>query len=55
MAFGYYGLAWSVYLAVVGTGGEVEFNKNAVMDIRFGARTPAPASKFRGVAAAVGQ
>ena len=54
MAFGYYGLAWSVYSAVIATGGEVEFNKNAMMDIRFGARTPAPGSKFRG-GAAVGQ
>jgi hypothetical protein len=54
MAFGYYGLAWSVYSAVIATGGEVEFSKNAMMDIRFGARTPAPASKFRG-GAAVGQ
>jgi len=55
MGFGYYGLAWSVYSAVIAVGGEVEFNKNAVMDIRFGARTPSPASKFRGVAAGAGQ
>ncbi len=55
MAFGYYGLAWSVYSAVIAVGGEVEFNKNAVMDIRFGARTPPPASKFRGAAAGAGQ
>jgi hypothetical protein len=55
MGFGYYGLAWSVYSAVIAVGGEVEFNKNAVMDIRFGARTPAPGSKFRGTAAGVGQ
>jgi hypothetical protein len=41
MAFGYYGLAWSVYSAVIGRGGEVEFEKNAMMDIKFGARTPA--------------
>jgi hypothetical protein len=48
MGFGYYGLAWSVYSAVIAVGGEVEFNKNAVMDIRFGARTPPPTtSKFR--------
>jgi hypothetical protein len=39
---------------VIATGGEVEFSKNAMMDIRFGARTPAPASKFR-AGAAVGQ
>jgi hypothetical protein len=55
MAFGYYGLAWSVYSAVVTTGGEVQFDKNAMMDIRFGARPPAQGSKFRGVAAEVGQ
>jgi hypothetical protein len=40
MAFGYYGLAWSVYSSVIGRGGEVEFEKNAMMDIKFGARTP---------------
>ncbi len=48
MAFGYYGLAWSVYSSVMGRGGEVQFDKNAAMDIKFGARTPAPGSKFRG-------
>ena len=41
MAFGYYGLAWSVYSSVIGRGGEVEFERNAMMDIKFGARTPA--------------
>jgi hypothetical protein len=41
MAFGYYGLAWSVYSSVIGRGGEVEFEKNAMMDIRFGSRKPA--------------
>ena len=48
MAFGYYGLAWSVYSNVIARGGEVQFDKNAVMDIKFGARTPPPASKFQG-------
>jgi hypothetical protein len=47
MAFGYYGLAWSVYSNVIAKGGEVRFEKNAMMDIRFGGRTPAPATKFR--------
>jgi hypothetical protein len=47
MAFGYYGFAWSVYSSVIARGGEVQFDKNAVMDIKFGARTPPPASKFR--------
>src|SRR6266545_4162054 len=41
MAFGYYGLAWSGYSTVIGRGGEVQFEKNAIMDIKFGARTPA--------------
>lgn len=40
MAFGYYGLAWSVYSSVIGRGGEVQFDKNAMMDIKFGARRP---------------
>jgi hypothetical protein len=40
MAFGYYGLAWSVYSSVIGRGAEVEFEKNAMMDVKFGARTP---------------
>src|ERR1039458_10573203 len=38
MAFGYYGLAWSVYSSVIARGGEVQFDKNAVMDIKFGSR-----------------
>ncbi len=38
MAFGYYGLAWSVYSSVIGRGGEVQFAKNAMMDVKFGAR-----------------
>jgi hypothetical protein len=52
MAFGYYGLAWSVYSSVVARGGEVQFDKNAMMDIKFGARTPREASKLRDVASA---
>ena len=47
MAFGYYGLAWSVYSSVIARGGEVQFERNAVMDIKFGARTPPKVSKFR--------
>ncbi len=43
MAFGYYGLAWSVYTAVVAKGGEVQFDRNAMLDVRFGARPAAPA------------
>jgi hypothetical protein len=45
MAFGYYGLAWSVYSTVVGRGGEVEFPKNAMMDITFGARAKSPGGR----------
>ena len=40
-AFGYYGLAWSVYSTVVARGAEVQFGKNAVIDIGFNQRTPA--------------
>jgi hypothetical protein len=47
-AFGLYGMAWSVYSNVVARGGEVEFDKNAVIDIRFGSRAPVAASKFHG-------
>ena len=47
MAFGYYGLAWSVYSSVVARGGEVQFDKNAVMDIKFGTRKLPPGSKFQ--------
>jgi len=54
MAFGYYGLAWSVYSSVIARGGEVQFDKNAMMDIKFGTRTPPPGSKFRVVVASAG-
>jgi hypothetical protein len=54
MAFGYYGLAWSVYSNVIARGGEVQFDKNAMMDIKFGARTPPKASKFRSAVAGAG-
>jgi hypothetical protein len=46
MAFGYYGLAWSVYTSIIARGGEVQFDKNAMMEIKFGARTPPAASKL---------
>jgi hypothetical protein len=36
-ALGFYGLAWSVYSNVVARGGEVTFQKNTAMAIRFGA------------------
>jgi hypothetical protein len=40
-AFGYYGLGWSVYSTVVARGAEVQFGKNAVIDIGFNQRTAA--------------
>ncbi len=43
VAFGYYGLAWSIYNNVIARGVEVHFEKNAVMEVKFGGR-PAPAS-----------
>jgi hypothetical protein len=46
-ALGYYGMAWSVYSNIIARGSEVEFGKNAAMDIRFGGRKAIPASKFR--------
>ena len=55
MAFGYYGLAWSVYSSVIARGGEVQFDKNAMMDIKFGARTPPQVSKFRAAVERAGQ
>jgi hypothetical protein len=41
MALGYYGLAWSVFSTVVARGAEVEFGKNAVIDVGFSTRPPA--------------
>jgi hypothetical protein len=43
-ALGFYGLAWSVYTNVVARGGEVQFDRNASINIRFSTRTP-PGSK----------
>jgi hypothetical protein len=39
-ALGMYGLAWSVYSTVISRGGEVVFQRNAAVDIRFGSRRP---------------
>jgi hypothetical protein len=50
MALGYYGLAWSVYSSVIGRGGEIQLDRNAMMDIKFGARPPG--SKFQSTAGA---
>lgn len=45
MGFGYYGLAWSVYNNIVARGGEVQFEKNAMVDIKFGGRLAVGAGK----------
>ena len=45
MAFGYYGLGWSVFSTVIARGQEVQFDKNAVIDIGFNPRTAATAKK----------
>jgi len=51
-ALGWYGFAWSVYSTIVAPGSEVEFQKNAALDIKFGARpggpNPPAATKFTG-------
>jgi len=44
-ALGYYGLAWSVYSTFVSRGREVEFPKNAAMEVRFGRQPTGPATK----------
>src|SRR5262249_50573615 len=46
MAFGYYGLAWSVYRNVVARGADVHFDKNAMVEVRFGTRTVPNGAKF---------
>jgi hypothetical protein len=53
-ALGFYGMAWSVYSNVIARGAEVQFGRNAVIDIKFGARTPQPGSKFAGVVKVAG-
>ena len=44
-ALGYYGLAWTVFSTVIARGSEVQFDKNAVIDIGFNPRTTASVSK----------
>jgi hypothetical protein len=44
-AFGYYGLAWSVFSTVIARGADVQFGKNAAIDIGFNQRTPDGATK----------
>ena len=38
-AFGYYGMAWSLYTTLIARGAEVQFGKNAMVDIRFNTRS----------------
>jgi hypothetical protein len=45
-AFGYYGLAWSLFSTVVARGKEVEFDKNAVINIGFNQRTVGDPAKL---------
>jgi hypothetical protein len=37
-AFGYYGMAWALYSTLIARGSEVEFGKDAVIDVKFTAR-----------------
>jgi hypothetical protein len=37
-AFGYYGMAWALYSTLIARGWEVEFDKDAVIDVKFTAR-----------------
>jgi len=46
-ALGYYGMAWAVYSTVVARGAEVQFNKNAVIDIGFNQRPPDDKAKLK--------
>ncbi len=50
--FGYYGLAWSVFSTVVARGQEVQFDKNAMIDVGFNAREKVPAKTPKVPAAA---
>jgi hypothetical protein len=38
-AFGYYGMAWSLFSTVFSRGSDVQFGKNAVIDVRFDTRS----------------
>ena len=47
-AFGFYGMAWSIYSNVISRGFEVVFPKNAMVDVKFNTRVPAPPTKPHG-------
>jgi hypothetical protein len=44
-AFGYYGMAWSLYSTLIARGAEVQFGKSAMVDIRFNTRSAPPLRK----------
>jgi hypothetical protein len=44
-AFGYYGMAWSLYSTLIARGAEVQFGKSAMVDIRFNTRSAPPQHK----------
>ncbi len=46
-ALGYYGLAWSVFSTVVARGAEVQFGRNASVDIGFSERPPETPNKLK--------
>jgi hypothetical protein len=46
-AFGYYGMAWSLFSTVITRGAQVKFGKDAMVDIRFDTRSEQPASGSR--------
>ncbi len=41
-AFGYYGMAWSIFSTLIARGSEVQFAKDAMIDVRFDTRTDQP-------------
>ena len=47
-AFGFYGMAWSIYSNVISRGFEVAFPKNAMVDVKFNTRAPTPPPKPHG-------
>lgn len=53
-AFGYYGMAWSLYETLIARGSEVQFGKNAMVDVRFDTRSE-EAGTARPAAPAVAQ
>lgn len=41
-AFGYYGMAWSIFSTLIARGSEVQFAKDVMIDVRFDTRTDQP-------------